>query len=218
MGHMRSGSTLLLHILLTNPRIISCGERNAPYRSSEDLDKLEIFARVAQRAPFRRVRYVVDQVNHNHITPNLELLRSKRVRCIFLIRDPASTIRSILELTENFYKPWTTQRAVDYYCGRMETLAEYAALGIRIEALTYNDLLFDTPSTLRRLESFLNLDRQLQEDYTIQRFTGKRGDPSRKIFSGRIVHNPGPPRSSVQNQDLERARAQLSYARRALRL
>src|SRR5262245_57001546 len=52
LGHMRSGSTLLLHILLTNPEVIGCGERNAVYRSPEDFDKLEIASRFAQRAPF----------------------------------------------------------------------------------------------------------------------------------------------------------------------
>jgi len=72
MGHMRCGSTLLLHILLTNREMIGCGERNAAYCSHRDLDKLEIFARAAQRAPFRRFGYVVDQINHDQFTPNLE--------------------------------------------------------------------------------------------------------------------------------------------------
>src|SRR5881397_3756704 len=127
MGHMRSGSTLLLHILLTNPELIGCGERNALYRSSEDLDKLEIAARISQRAPFRRVRYAVDQINHDRLTPSLELLRDERVRCIFLMREPIATIQSIVNLTRTFYDPWTAQRAVDYYSERLQTLAHYAA-------------------------------------------------------------------------------------------
>ncbi|HUA89621.1 MAG TPA: sulfotransferase, partial [Steroidobacteraceae bacterium] len=32
LGHMRSGSTLLLHLLMTHPQIAAVGERNAVYR------------------------------------------------------------------------------------------------------------------------------------------------------------------------------------------
>jgi len=206
MGHMRCGSTFLLHILLTNPEIIACGERNAPYKSPQDFDKLEIFARIGQRVPFRRVRYVVDQINHDHITPNLELLQAERVRCIFLIRDPKETIRSILDLTRTFYEPWTVQRAVDYYCRRLETLSGYATrLGTGGQALSYHDLIYDTPSTLRRLESFLGLNQELREHYNIHGFTGKRGDPSGNIFRGRVVRNQGFRPVDIPAPELERA-------------
>jgi hypothetical protein len=93
----------------------------AVYRSLEDLDKLEIAARIAQRAPFRNVRYTVDQINHDRFTPSLELLGDDRVRCIFLIRDPNETIQSIIHLTRAFYRPWTVREAVDYYSRRLES-------------------------------------------------------------------------------------------------
>ncbi len=143
MGHMRSGSTLLLHILMTHPEIIGCGERNTPYRSSIDLDKLEIASRVARRAPFRPVRYAIDQINHDKFTPNADLLGDERLRCIFLIRKPKATIESIVNLSRTYYEPWTVQRAVDYYSQRLQTLAEYATRlgsGNEVLGLTYNDL------------------------------------------------------------------------------
>ena len=69
MGHMRSGSTLLMHLLVNHPQIIGCGERSVAYRSDDDLDKLELAARRSQHSLFRQVSYVVDQLNHDQFTP-----------------------------------------------------------------------------------------------------------------------------------------------------
>ncbi|HYR83028.1 MAG TPA: sulfotransferase [Terriglobia bacterium] len=221
MGHMRSGSTLLLHILLTHPEIIGCGERNTPYRSSIDLDKLEIASRIAQRAPFRRVRYAIDQINHDKFTPNPDLLGDERLHCIFLIREPKATIQSIVNLSRSYYEPWTVQRAVDYYSQRLRTLAEYATrLGRRNEALalTYNDLVADTSSVLRRMESFLGLSGTLREEYTMQRFTGKRGDPSENIHVGRIVRHSSRPAVQIPDRELSRALHVYDECARALNL
>ena len=204
MGHMRCGSTLLMHILLTNPRVIGCGERNAPYRSTGDLNRLEIAARIMQRAPFRRVRYVIDQINHDRFTPNLELLRDERLRFIFLIRNPGDTIRSIVNLTN-----WTTQQAVGYYSRRLETIADYASSMVSPSAtlaLTYDDLLANTPAVLWRLQSFLGLDEQVSENYTIQRFTGVRGDPSSNIRAGRILRDRVAPHIEIPDWELDHAR------------
>jgi hypothetical protein len=216
IGHMRSGSTLLLHILLTTPEIIACGERNAPYDSPADLDKLEIFARMAQRAPLRPVRFAADQINHDHLTPSAGLLRSERVRCLFIVREPDETIRSILALTRTYYTPWSARRAVDYYCSRLETLAGCAAAGMPFEAVTYSDLVDNTSATLRRIESFLGLERRLSESYTVQRFTGERGDPSNRIFRGTIVRERAAASCEIPKEELERARQ--AYARCAAAL
>ena len=209
MGHMRSGSTLLLHILITNPDLIGCGERNTPYNSTLDLDKLAIHARLAQRAPFRRVSYAVDQINHDHLTPNRELLNDDRVRLIFLTRDPASTIHSIVKLSRTFYDgAWTAERAVDYYCRRLQTLAELAegaGREGRAIALGYDALVDDTATVLERLENFLEVEKPFSEQYAIQRFTGRRGDPSEKIRAGRIVQRRVEPHGAIPSPELERA-------------
>src|ERR1051326_2279500 len=147
LGHMRCGSTLLLHLLLTSSEIISYGERNASYSSLEDLDKLEIASRIAQRAPLRRIRYCADQINHDRFTPNIGLLRDNRVRCVFLIRDPQFAIPSILNLTRNYYAPWSVARAVDYYSSRLAALAGYANHITGHQewlALKYDDVVYDT--------------------------------------------------------------------------
>jgi hypothetical protein len=202
MGHMRCGSTLLMHLLLTNPDLIGCGERNAIYRTNVDLDKLEIASRRYQRAVLRPVRYAVDQVNHDHLTPEPGLLAGDRVRCVFLVREPASSIQSLLELTRRYYEPWTESRAERHYTLRLESLARLAGVigRHRLVAMTYEELVTDTGVALRRLESYLGLESPLPERYALQEFTGRRGDPTAKIRTGGIQRdrldsvpaNPGP--------------------------
>src|SRR5690349_1527697 len=126
LGHMRSGSTLLTHILLTNPAFIGCGERNTAYRSAEDLDKLEIAARLEQRKIFREIPYVADQLNHDKFMPDPEFLQCERIRGIILLREPEETIQSLLNLTKPHSDRWPVERAVDYYVGRTHSLATYA--------------------------------------------------------------------------------------------
>jgi hypothetical protein len=187
MGHMRSGSTLLTHILLMNRAFIGCGERNVAYRSAEDLDRLEIAARMEQRQIFSQVQYVVDQLNHDKFIPDPELLRCERIRGIFLLRDAEETIQSLLNLTKPYSDDWPVERAVDYYVRRTNSLTAYAdILGERAIALTYADLVDRTPAALRRIESFLDLKSELRPEYSMQPFTGKRGDPSDGIRLGRI--------------------------------
>src|SRR6478735_5024629 len=126
LGHMRSGSTLLLHILLSHPTIAGLGERNATYASSADLSRLVVATALARRQPFAPFRYVVDQINHSRFTPEFTVLNHPRVRLLFLVREPAGTIASLLELTRKHYEPWPLERAVDYYVERLTTLARYA--------------------------------------------------------------------------------------------
>jgi hypothetical protein len=188
MGHMRSGSTLLMHLLISHPELIGCGERNVPYRSDDDLDRLEIAARRSQRRLFRGPSYVVDQINHDEFTPDPELFKSKRIRCIFLIREPEEAIQSLLRLTRSSSDPWPVDRAIDYYVGRLKSLtALRERVSERAIGVTYSELVDHVPKTLDRLSSFLSLTSPLEPEYSIQPFTGRRGDTSERIRSGRIA-------------------------------
>jgi hypothetical protein len=91
-----------------------------------------------------------------------------------------------------FYRPRPVERAVEYYSERLDTLADYAnrLRGHREWlALTYEDIVHDTPITMKRLETFLGLKSNLGEEYRMQAFTGKRGDPSATIRAGRIIRD-----------------------------
>ncbi|MCY2988524.1 MAG: sulfotransferase [Planctomycetota bacterium] len=219
LGHMRSGSTLLLHILLSHPDIAGRGEQNTPYRTVRDLHRLAMTARFAQGPLLRRFRYVVDQINHDRFTPNEALLQDSRVRLLFLIREPPASLSSIVHLTRTFYAEWPMQRVADYYVQRLNTLARYAELSAhdgRALPLSYQALVADTSSTLGRLRAFLDLETGLSERYDMQPFTGCRGDPSDTIRAGRIVRDREPPRVEIPADVLDRAWQAYDACRRVL--
>jgi hypothetical protein len=196
--------------MLTNPRIIGCGERNSAYRSARDLDRLEIEARLRRRALFRSFRYAVDQINHDKFTPAEELLRWPRVRLIILVREPLASISSLIRLTRTHYEEWPVAKAVDYYTERvamLTRLARAAAPSGQVLLLTYGELIENTAAMFDRLQSFLGLETGFSEQYALQDFTGTRGDPAEKISTGRIVRNDPTPMLEIPAMQADRAYA-----------
>jgi hypothetical protein len=220
LGHMRSGSTLLLHLLMTNPEVSALGERGAVYNSRADLARLAIASRVARRSPFRRLRYVADQVNHNHLTPNSRLLRDPRVRILFLLRRPELTIASILELYRTHYRQaWSPSQAVDYYVERLGALTELGegpASPICAALVSYETLTDLPQETLEAVRVFLGLRQGFTQTYTTHSFTGTHGDPGPNIAAGRIVHKPRTTQAGLNASELERATRAYDRCRSAL--
>ncbi len=198
LAHMRSGSTLLMHILLSHPTILGYGERNLPYASARDLDRLKVDACYQRRQFFQQHRYVVDQINHTRFLVSEEILNHPRLRKIFLIREPEDSIASMVEVLGHFYG-MTLDEAVAYYTERLYALARYAQ---RVENptsaffLTYENLVTNATPTLRSLQTFLGLETDLSEHDRRFAFTGKRGDLSASIESARILKNK--PRRRIQ--------------------
>jgi hypothetical protein len=190
LGHMRAGSTLLIHLLLTHPRIASNGERNQTYAAAFDLDRLIADVRITTRRFWQPYRYVVDQINHSRFTPNLALLNHPRVRVIFLVRKPAASLASLVQLTQNSPEPWSVEHAVEYYNRRLVDLVQFGQTIHRPDQalfLTYEALIAQPTTTLARVQTFLALESGFSTAYPLQRFTGLRGDPSPKIKVGQIV-------------------------------
>lgn len=212
LGHMRSGSTLLMHLLSSHPEILGAGERNATYASARDLRRLAVDVAYLRRRFFGRYRFVVDQINHNRFLAAEDLLDHPRIARIFLVREPESALASMVEVLGRHYG-MTPSEAVAYYLERLSALERYAR-GVadkrRSLFLTYDDLVHRSAPTLERLRSFLDLRAPLSESYRIFNFTGKRGDPSPRIASGRIQ------KVRRQGLDLEagdRARVEQAYSR-----
>ena len=122
LGHVRSGSTLLAHILANHPNFVGAGESHISYRTADDLPKLVLQTCKSLHRPILRETYVVDQINHPYVTN--EVLVSGRVyKCIILIREPEATLKSIMKLLK-----CQEQEALDVYISRLETLTEYGVL------------------------------------------------------------------------------------------
>ena len=212
---MRSGSSLLLHLLSTNPEVSAVGERNAVYATRADLARLVIATRLAHYPPWRRLRYVADQVNHNKFTPSMALLQDRRARVLFLLRNPQSSIASLLELSRTFYEEsWPVSRAIAYYVERLEGLQRIGESwsGRAPPALiTYEKLTQQPQRSLEALRAFLDLQRGFSTTYQTYSFTGRRGDPGPNISAGRIVLKDPAAATTLGGADLTRAAE--AYAR-----
>jgi len=210
---MRSGSTLLLHLLMMSDDISGMGERNALYASRADLSRLFLATRLARHSPFRRLRYIVDQVNHNRLTPDSRLMNESRVRLLFLLRQPLPSINSLMTLSRTYYgNSWTIGRAADYYVERLEALAALAA-GLANPGcaafVTYEALVNSPQETLESLRQFLGLREPLPQTYRTYSFTRTRGDPMPGIAAGQI--SGGEPPEAVELSVSERQRVTTAY-------
>jgi hypothetical protein len=199
LSHMRSGSSLLLHLLMTSPEISGCGERNRAYRNEDDLAVFAIKSNLAQRSNFFAT-YSVDQVNHTHFLPTESLLLHPSVLPIILFREPRATVCSMVDVFNPIY-PFRIDDGIEHYRERVTSLARYAELlgaNNRIVSLTYDDLVDDTRTSLFKLKNYLGLGTDLSEHYSTYDFSGIRGDPSQRIRAGRIL-----PRRSVDEIDID---------------
>ena len=209
MGHMRSGSSLLSHLLLSNPQIMGLGESNAIYRSQNDLWKLVMKSQWKNKQ-FSKAAIYLDQINHNEKTPITQLLQKANIQLIFLIRQPDNAVASIIKLTEDYYTPWSQEQAENYLTARYQWLLELAQSlpADRVMWLEYENLTSNSDEQLSRLNDFLALKIPLSSNYETFSFSGKHGDPSENLKSGKI--NPEDKNKTVINVS---ATCQQAYAK-----
>lgn len=190
LGHMRSGSTLLSHLLGSHPDFAGAGETHIAYQTPDDLPKLVTKTCELLHKPFLRAHYIVDQINHPYVSN--EVLASDRVyKCIILVREPEATLKSLMTLLK-----CNETEALDAYLERLETLTQYAQLlKKRAIFMDYDDLVDRSTETLAALTDFLDLDAPLTPAYQTHRMTarvGGFGDPSRNIQVGQIIRTSSP--------------------------
>lgn len=219
LAHVRSGSTLLMHLLSSHPEILGAGERNAVYESAGDLRKLEVDSFFLRRQLFNDFDFVVDQMNHDHLLPHDSLLDHPRVKKIFLIREPRASIASSVRVLGKHYGT-TRQQAVTLYLGRLRTLARYAQLSTDSTSqafLSYEALVQNPPGVLERLRTWLGVTARIEETYRTFDFTGSRGDPSDRIRSGRIRDDLPPRQIDLEPELADRLQARYDEVRALLR-
>jgi len=197
LGHMRSGSSLLVHLLNSNPEIAGFGETHFSYPNIRSLEHLE--GRVKEMLDIRRLeeRYVLDKILHNYQQLGPEVLSDSRIRFLFLVRHPLATIASaVRQWGTKPDSPWHDVWAFnDYYITRLLRMTELVReIGCRTRCLmvTYEALVQQTEDTFARIERFLELRAPMREDYDVLPCTGKPGigDPSAQIRTGRLLRKP----------------------------
>lgn len=203
LGHMRSGSSLLVHILNSNPKILGYGE--TPIRYSGRRSFVELHDDVCDQfeahgePPGQYYRYVMDKILWPHIY-NDDLLRQVPLSIIVIVRSPEAALPSILSL--NIEETRTPKEALSYYVERLERVQKILKVHDSSFAFaTYEDLTERTDETLRTVSEYLTLDEMLTPTYDTMWSTGEPGigDPSQNIKEGRIRST----KTSSYNVDLD---------------
>ncbi len=191
VGHMRSYSSLLTHILGSHPAIVGYAEMHQKYRNA--LDLLELTRKVERSCDKPCAgRYVLDKILHPQVLAE-RVLRRKDVQVIAIAREPEATLSSMLAIRSGGID--SIEAAVEYYVDRMRALVRISE--IREGNVAYLDgesILENTGPSLRALSAHLDIQPALRSEYSIFRFTGvpKYGDPSEWIKTGRVVRTRAP--------------------------
>jgi hypothetical protein len=201
LGHMRSYSSVLSHILGSHPQISGYCETHTKYRTYFDLWKLRWRVRKLTGEPLQG-DYVLDKVLHDYPMAR-SILNSRSTRAIVLIRRPREAVRSIIEMGLT-HSPVAWHRDFElvarYYETRLAGLLRLAeALRGRVVFLEAEALLEDTRTVLEQLAVFLELRSPLQTEYRRFPYTGELGfgDPSTAISAGRIAASMRDGRTAV---------------------
>jgi hypothetical protein len=196
LSHMRSGSSLLIHLLNANPDISAYGEAHLDYRQHQDLRRLICKIKHNLQELNLSEKYAADKILHNSHVFNEDLLRRDDISLIFLLRSPQESLSSMVKMWERqSHQEEQAQRYyADYYVQRLNAIEKWAtALANPQKAafITYDQLVNQTQSVFHLLQNFLELDTPFSEQYKLLPTTGVRGigDPSEVIKSGQILRS-----------------------------
>ena len=195
MSHMRSRSSLLSHILGSNPAISGYYESRQSYLNWEDFARLRIHAYFDNTGK-SNPKFALDSILWNSYRISNQMCLEKKLKIIFLLREPEDTLKSIIYMgnkigDQNFKDPdW----ALKYYCDRVKTIKDYYASRIPYQNGLFIDsdkIIQHTDYLLKRLSNWLELEVELSSNYLIFKHTGKKGygDPLDNIKKGRIIKN-----------------------------
>jgi hypothetical protein len=142
-------------------------------------------------------RFVLDKVLHNDYAVPPSIIRRPDVYPIVLLRQPVSSITSVIEMGKEIVEvPWysNVSDVTDYYVNRVRQLAQLSRqMDSRYLFVRAEDIVESPSRVLHQVESFLGLPQPLSESYSTFPHTGERGwgDSSPSILVGRIVRDRG---------------------------
>jgi hypothetical protein len=202
LAHMRSGSTLLSHILSSHPDFVGAGETHTFYKTPADMRKLAPRTCQLLRTMQLSGKYLVDKITMDWYLTDDTLSQLPIYKSVILIREPEAALKSIIGLFK-----WKEEMALHHYVTRLEMLGRYGqVLGQRAIFIEYDDLVDRPRETLAGLTRFFEADPPFTESYERSKITGKMGDPSKNISKGHIFRTPGH-EISVSESAIAEARA-----------
>jgi hypothetical protein len=193
LSHMRSYSSLLSHILGSHNEISGYSEMHLSYKNKSDLTVLR-YRVYSMNNNNLDGTYVFDKILHNHYISN-ELLNSKNIKNLFMLRAPEDTIKSISKMSSNLNNPVrlnSFDKIGNYYIERLKHLSELVKRTNRNAVyLDAEKIVHNTDFVLGYLTDWLQLPTKLSSEYKTFSHTGKPGfgDPSDNIKQGKIIKN-----------------------------
>jgi len=220
ISHMRSRSSLLSHILGSNPEILGYSELHRSYWGRLSLLKMRAILHAESGASLKD-KYLLDKILHNHVISK-KALKIANPRFIYLLRRPHNTIKSIVNMGKRteLKKYRDPSAATDYYCKRLKFIEEqYRRIRADHFLIESHDIVERTGNVLSSLQGWLDLDAPLSRSYRIFRNTGNPGfgDRSSNILSGKIRKTRGHPDIHIPSDCTRRAERAYRRCRKTLR-
>ena len=185
---MRSGSTLLLHLLCNNDGIAGLGEMHYKYKTVSDI--YGVTSRIVSGLNLSKsssTDYFLDKLLHEKLVGDFNVINQGFVKIIILLREPGAALSSIVKL-DMIKSP---VQARDHYLQQLQWIQRMTnhILPDRWTYTTYERLIDNTDEELLRLTQFLDLKVPLEKKYSTLSTTGITGlgDPGPNIHTGVIL-------------------------------
>lgn len=187
---MRSRSSVLSHVLGSNPDIYGYSELHYSYKTIIDLIRIKSNLQRELNYPYEDI-YLLDKILHDKFSISKYILRTVKPKVFILVREPYGTLQSIIKMGSITDIEWYKDpiKAMDYYCKRLLTLVGYARyLRRNYYFINSDEIIYDTENTLNNISYWLELKTSLQKEYELFEKSGKPGfgDFSTAIRSGII--------------------------------
>lgn len=210
LSHMRSRSTVLSHILGSNSQIYGYRERHKTYSNYKSVVDMRIELGTEFNASLKN-KYLFDKILHNYYL-DFNLMKKINPKVIFLLREPESTIKSLISLgiSRNVQSYENPVQAQKIYSSRLKVLEMYAQrMKGKFFFVESDDLIDDSDNLLLSLSEWLELDEPLDRNYSTFPHTGRPGfgDPSQNITSGNLFKTSGHSDINISSEVLEAANA-----------
>ena len=189
-SHMRSYSTLIGHLVASHPQISGYAEQHQSYRTFADLTSLRVGVWKVSDYSLRG-DFVFDKVLQDRLRISDDMLRRADVIPIYGVREPLSSLRSIVAMGRRTGRSiWTEpDRASQHLTKRYAEVRELCGRRDDAAALFTDSLVTDPERTLTDLSRYLGLSSTIRPTYASFPKTGVGGfgDPMGPISEGRIV-------------------------------
>lgn len=212
LSHMRANTSVLGHILGSNPAIAGYYEMHIGYYSWRSfLRQRLIYYKSHHYKP--GTRYIFDKILHNYHHVEPDLFNYTKARVIIALREPEQTIKSIVNLFRTYHETHEYQsvdKAEKYYIERLKNLVDIAPRFNSYYFLKAEELKTRTGENLKALGDWLELKTPLQTEYQQFPLTGQQssGDRTPKLRSGKLESVSADYRAiQLTDQQIERSQA-----------